>query len=177
MTMAGNRELDMKKLKAVIHYIVHKCGSAENVGKTVLYKILYFSDFDFFEKYEKSITGEAYAKLPFGPAPRDFNISVMQLKKEFKIKEIEAVYGGQKQIKYISLQEPENSPLTADEIKIIDKTIQKISGMTASQSSSYSHGDMPWKSAKDGDNLDYEMVFYRNNTYSVSDNSEVQTAS
>ena len=39
--------------------------------------------------------------------------------------------------------------------------------MNASQVSAYSHGDMPWKSAKEQEDLDYEMVFYRDELYTV----------
>lgn len=50
-------KVDISKLKAVLHYIIHRCGAYENVGKIVLFKMLYFSDFDFYELTEKSITG------------------------------------------------------------------------------------------------------------------------
>ena len=40
---------DPKKLKNVILYILEKCAGKPNVGETVLYKLLYFIDFDNFE--------------------------------------------------------------------------------------------------------------------------------
>ncbi len=62
-----------KVFKQVLHYIIHKCGHLENVGKTVLYKILYFCDFDYYELNEESLTGESYVKFPRGPAPTHFS--------------------------------------------------------------------------------------------------------
>ncbi len=63
---------NIEKFKQVLHYIIHQCGSLENVGKTVLFKILYFTDFDYYELYEEKLTGEPYRKLPLGPAPVHF---------------------------------------------------------------------------------------------------------
>lgn len=167
--MAEKPKFDSEKFKTVLHYIVDCCGNKSNVGKTVLFKILYFSDFDFYELYEKSITGETYVKLPHGPAPRHFNDTVKELKKEGKIIELNVPYGKNIQNKFISKAKPNLKLLSAEEIKLIDKTIQKISIMNANNASSYSHGDMPWKSAKEKENLDYEMVFYRDDVYTVSD--------
>lgn len=156
-----------EKLKAVIHYIANECGNAANVGKTVFWKILYFSDFDYYEKYETHLTGEEYGKLDMGPAPRHWDAVIAQLTTEGKIGEVDANFGGFRQKKFISLAEPDLTMLSAQELEIINKAIKKISGMTAQQASEYSHRDMPWKAAKLNATLDYEMVFYRDDMLSV----------
>nr|HUM33887.1 helix-turn-helix domain-containing protein [Candidatus Saccharicenans sp.] len=53
---AFNQEM----FKQVLLYILNKCGGKPNVGKTVLYKLLYFCDFNYYEKYEEPLTGAAY---------------------------------------------------------------------------------------------------------------------
>ena len=78
-------EFDKNKFKSVLHYIIHRCRDRNNVGKTVLFKLLYFSDFNFFELYEKSLTNESYRKLPRGPAPIHFDLAISELKNEEKI--------------------------------------------------------------------------------------------
>ena len=40
--------------------------------------------------------------------------------------------------------------------------------MTATQVSGYSHEDMPWKATEKMGEIDYELVFYRTPTFSVS---------
>lgn len=40
---------DLEKLKVMIHYIIGCYGFQENVGRVVLFKLLYFSDFDHYE--------------------------------------------------------------------------------------------------------------------------------
>ena len=53
---------NLEKFKTVVHYLIAKCGLKDNVWRTVLYKLLYFSDFNFYELYEKALTGEKYIK-------------------------------------------------------------------------------------------------------------------
>lgn len=165
-------KFDKEKFKQVLHYIIHKCGSIENVGKTVLFKMLYFSDFNFYETYEKSITGETYIKLPRGPAPSHFDEIVDKLSGENKIRKINAKYMGKTQKSFISQEEPDISKLSANEIKVIDGVMSFFSSMNASRISAYSHGDMPWKATKENKTIDYELVFYRNEFYSVCDDDD-----
>jgi len=159
---------DKDKFKQVLHYIISKVGTLDNIGKTVLYKMLYFSDFDYYELNEKSITGEKYFKLLNGPAPSGFNLIVEELEKEGKIKKIDAKYGNLLQIKFLSLCNPNLNLLSANELQLIGTVINKLSSMTASQVSGYSHKDMPWEATKEGEEIDYELVFYRSPAFSVS---------
>jgi hypothetical protein len=53
-----------EKFKELLLYILYEVGMKPNIGKTVLYKLLYFCDFNFYELYGKSITGMQYIKLP-----------------------------------------------------------------------------------------------------------------
>jgi hypothetical protein len=52
------------RLKNLILYIIGKCGQKPNMGKILLNKLLYFSDFDYYEKHGESITNTIYRKLP-----------------------------------------------------------------------------------------------------------------
>ena len=74
--------LQKKKYQQVILYLCKKLGG-EIQGKKKLAKLLYFADFDFFEKNQKPITGDTYKALPMGPVPVSFEkiISEMSEKK------------------------------------------------------------------------------------------------
>jgi len=52
------------KLMQTILYILSKCAGKPNVGKIVLNKLLYFADFNHYEKYRASISGDVYIKKP-----------------------------------------------------------------------------------------------------------------
>lgn len=155
------------KFKNMLHYIIHKCGSNPNVGKTVLFKLLYFSDFNYFELYEKPLSNETYIRLPHGPAPTHFDIAVEELIKEEKIDvNPKPLYSNKLQYRYTSLREPEMN-FSSNELDVIDDVIGTLSRMNATQISEYSHGDMPWRAAEDYELMEYSFVFYRDPQYRV----------
>lgn len=160
-------EFSTEKFKQVLHYIIHNTEHINNVGKTVLFKILYFTDFNYYELFEEKLTGETYLKYPFGPAPCDFDEVVFELEFEEAIRETECDYGTYRQIKFFSNTEPDISKLSKDELNFIDKTIDTYSRYSAKQVSEYSHNDVPYIAAEDFQELDYEMVFYRTSELSV----------
>jgi len=52
----------IEKFLQVLLYILNKVGGKPNVGMTVLYKLLYFIDFDYYEKYKEQLMGLTYIK-------------------------------------------------------------------------------------------------------------------
>ena len=160
-------EFDREKFKQFLHYIIYKTSNLHNVGKTVLYKILYFTDFNYYELFEEKLSGETYLKYPYGPAPCDFEDVISELKNEGLIKEIESGYGTYRQIKYLSNKEPNMSKFDAEELRFIDESINTYSKFNAKEISEYSHKDIPYNAAEDFEELDYELVFYRDPTLSV----------
>ena len=173
-TMASNAPcdgsselLDIEKFKQVLHYVIHKTSSIDNVGKTVLYKILYFTDFNYYEMFEEKLTGETYLKYPFGPAPRDFDAVVNELVEEGLIEEKTWFEGAYKKIKYLSTVEPNTLKIVKEELKFIDENIDKYSRFNATQISEHSHKDTPYITAEDFEELDYELVFYRGSELSI----------
>ena len=58
-------ENNIEKFKQVFLYILSKVGAKPNVGQTVLYKLLYFIDFDYYELYEKQLIGLSYIAKRF----------------------------------------------------------------------------------------------------------------
>lgn len=161
------KEFDKEKFKIVLHYLIHHCGLNKNVGKTVIYKLLYFCDFNYFELYEKSLTNETYRRLPHGPAPIHFDIAIDELVQEGKISvKTKLISLNRIQYKYTSLKEPIMN-LKDNELKVIGDVIRKLSVMNPSQISEYSHGDMPWRAAEDYELMKYSFVFYRDPQYRV----------
>lgn len=164
---------DEKKLKSVLHYIIHKCDDKFNIGKTVLHKLLYFSDFDFYELYEEKMTGETYIKYPKGPVSDNFSNIIDELEKEKSVEVGTFKYPtGHTQFVYNSLKEPDTSNLSEKEINVIDNVLKRCSNMNASTISEYSHGDLPWQATEDHEIIDYELVFYRSDKFSVRDYEE-----
>lgn len=150
----------------ILLYILIRCGARPNVGKTVLYKLLYFCDFNYYELYEEHLTGAAYRRISYGPAPCNFDDTMKKMIKGKEVQELTVDYYGKAQIKYIPLVEPDMNKLTVRQKEVVDKVIERLSSYDAEKISAYSHEDMPWKAAKDKEIIDYEFVFYRTPSYS-----------
>lgn len=159
--------LNVNKFKNILLYILERCAGKPNVGETVLYKLLYFCDFNYYELYEEHLTGATYRKLPYGPAPQKFDIIVGQMMDGGQIQRIKTEYYNQIQTRYIPLIKADLTGLKATEKEVIDKVIEQMADWTAMTISNYSHSDKPWKATEANSLIDYELAFYRRPPYSV----------
>jgi transcriptional regulator with XRE-family HTH domain/uncharacterized phage-associated protein len=157
------------KFKQVLLYILAKVGGKPNVGQTVLYKLLYFIDFDYYEKYEEQLIGARYMKNTHGPTPVIFPKIITDLEAEGAIEAIKSKFYKYDQAKYLINPNItiDLSTLSAQELAHIDDELDRLSDMTAKKISDLSHIDTPWKIAKEKEVLDYEFVFYRPEETSV----------
>ena len=162
------------KFKEVLLYILNQVGSKPNVGETVIYKLLYFIDFDFYEKYEDQLIGATYIKNKFGPTPIEFAKIVTKMVEAGEITAVKALRSGFDQRKYLPNREPDLSKLKANEIKLIDEVIERLANMGARQISEYSHGDILWITTEEQQPIEYESVFYRTPQYSVRDYGDAE---
>ncbi|MDI6850199.1 MAG: DUF4065 domain-containing protein [Candidatus Saccharicenans sp.] len=158
---------NVKKFKEVLLYILGKIGARPNIGETALYKILYFIDFDYYEKYEEQLTGARYQKNHFGPTPIEFKKVVEEMEKAGEIEQVKSKYFQYEQKKYLPGREPDLSLLSAREIKHIDEVLARLADKNARELSEYAHSDTPWIVHKDGEIISYETVFYRDVEHSV----------
>ncbi|MFA6392849.1 MAG: type II toxin-antitoxin system antitoxin SocA domain-containing protein [Candidatus Paceibacterota bacterium] len=158
---------NIKKFKEVLLYILEKVGSKSNVGMTVLYKLLYFIDFDYYEKFEEQLIGATYIKNHFGPTPIEFKKIVENLELKGELETVKSKYFLHEQTKYLSRRQPDISVLSAQEIKHIDEVLSRLSDKSATELSDYSHLDIPWLGTEDGKVIKYESVFYRTKDTSV----------
>lgn len=159
--------LQVRKFKNVLLYILERCAGKPNVGETVLYKLLYFSDFNYYELYEEHLTGAKYRKLPYGPVPQKLDAIIGQMMENGMIQRIKTDYYDKVQTRYIPLAKADLTELKASEKEVIDRVIEQMSDWSASAISRYSHKDMPWLASKEGEEINYELAFYRDAPYSV----------
>jgi transcriptional regulator with XRE-family HTH domain len=160
-------KIQLEKFKQVLLYVLERCAGKPNIGETVLYKLLYFIDFNYYEMYEQQLTGATYIKNKYGPTPIEFVKIIDKMKDSQEIKIIKDEYYGYPQKRYIPLKKSDLTKLKASEKEVIDQVIVQLSDKTATEISKYSHEDVPWKATKERDAIDYELVFYRMPAYSV----------
>ncbi len=158
---------NLQKFREVLLYVLNEIGSRPHVGETVIYKLLYFIDFDYYEKYEEQMIGASYIKNHYGPTPIEFRKIVDKMINDQDIERIKSKYFNYPQAKYLPLRKPDLSIFSANELEMINNVLCRLSNMNAAQISDYSHGDVPWLTTEDNKPIEYESVFYRTNPYSV----------
>lgn len=157
----------LDKFKEVLLYILEKVGSRPNIGQVVLYKLLYFIDFDYYEKYEEQLIGAKYIKNHYGPTPVEFKKIIEQMTTKGEVEVVKSRFFKYPQTKYLPRRAARLSLLNAQEIQMIDEVIGKYGNRTATELSELTHRDVPWMTAEEQKPIDYESVFYRTPEFSV----------
>lgn len=154
------------KFQQVLLYVLTQVGFKPNVGEAVLHKLLYFIDFDYYERFEENLTGVTYVRSASGPAILALGDVLKQMQEREYLEPIKSKHYTRLQKKYLPLVLPDLSILSAREIKHVDQVLAHLGHMDARNLETYSRGDLPWKAAKPGKAISYEAVFYRDEKYS-----------
>lgn len=175
-TNKSNKQANIKvpqnkldKFKAVLLYILEKVGAKPNVGETVIYKLLYFIDFNFYEKYEKKLIGATYIKNHHGPTPVEFKKIVDQMLEDNEIEQVKSKYFKYEQRKYLPIKSAKLDILSWAEIQCIKDVLERLSDKNATELSEYSHRDVPWMIHEEGERISYGSVFYRTPEFAQRD--------
>ena len=154
--------INKRKYEQVIIYLCSKLGGTIR-GKKKLAKLLYFADFDFFEKFQKPITGDVYKALPMGPFPTKLeDISrEMKKKKEIVVENIEEREGYIPTEVYRCLVKPDTSFLDSQEKKMLDRVALKYGHLNGKQLEELSHAEAPYIGTEPKKEISYELSFYR----------------
>ncbi len=160
--------INRKKYQNVILYLCRKLNG-EVRGKKKLAKLLYFADFDNYEKYQKSITGDIYKAYPKGPLPTALNevISSMAKTKVLKVdtvKEWGEEYAPTEV--YKNIKAPDSSALSSQEKKILDRVVRRYGNLNGEQLAELSHAEAPYAAADKYQEVPYEFTYYRGTDFS-----------
>jgi transcriptional regulator with XRE-family HTH domain len=158
---------NVRKFKEALLYVLRRVGAKPSVGETVIYKILYFIDFDYYEKFKEQLIGATYVKNRHGPTPLEFQEVVREMIEDGEIERVRSPHFQREQKKYLPRRDPDLAIFSAQEMKTIDDVLGRLSDMNAAKISRYSHDDAPWLSTSDNQIIDYESVFYRTPAYSM----------
>ncbi len=152
----GFREFRFNRLYQMILKFAKK---TQGLYKTKLAKLLFIADFAHFLRYNKSLTGLVYHRLPYGPVPDRYQ-TLLGLLEESGIIELipqehntwsgEIIVPGKK-AKRASL-----GVLTTDEIETLEKVIKKYGNLTSKKLSDLSHEEQLWETRATGEILPYE---------------------
>src|SRR5579864_7670516 len=137
--------LHKKKYQQIILYFCKRLGG-EIKGKKKLAKLLYFADFDYFEKNQTAITGDIYKALPMGPFPTflDEIANEMKKKRTLEVKNIKEHEGYNATEIYKCLEEPDMTIFSKEEKIILDRVITKYGHLNGKQLENLTHAEAPY---------------------------------
>ncbi|MBU4600968.1 DUF4065 domain-containing protein [Patescibacteria group bacterium] len=157
----------VEKFKEVLLYILERIGARPNIGEAVVCKLMYFIDFDYYEKFEEQLIGAKYIKNYFGPTPVAFPEIVAQMEQDGDLTRVTKKYFQHEQKKYLPRRSANLSNFSAQEKELIDWEIERFKDFNATKMRDYSHKDVPWIGADDLQPINYEAVFSRTDEFSV----------
>jgi transcriptional regulator with XRE-family HTH domain len=157
----------VEKFKEVLLYILERIGARPNIGEAVVCKLMYFIDFDYYEKFEEQLIGAKYIKNHFGPTPVAFPKIIALMEREGDLAHVTKKYFQHDQKKYLPLRSANLSHFSAQEKELIDWEIERFKNFNATKMRDYSHKDVPWIGANDLQPINYEAVFSRTDEFSV----------
>lgn len=160
-------KLNEEKYKNVILFLSKNVGQGSVWGKKKMYKLLYFLDFDFFEKHERPITGDIYHKLSMGPAPSYFDAISKGLMNDGLIKIYKGNTGPGYNDAYIykGLKDPNLSVFDKEEIAMLKRIVKKYGDKTGTELENLTHKEAPYLAVEEGEEMPFELAHYRGTTF------------
>jgi len=155
-------KVNQKKYKNAVLFFAKKIQNG-TLGKLKMMKLLYFLDFDFFEKNGRSITGDEYLRFENGPVPRMGEKFLKEMNgKEIKITKRKVGEGYNDQMHIEALADFDVNVFEKEELLMLEEIASKWEKFTGTEMKNASHGEAPWIATKPDDVIDYNLVFYRN---------------
>ncbi len=121
--------------------------------KTRLNKFLFYSDFNFYKYFGKSISGSAYAAIPMGPVPDQYEYK-FSLLVESKIISLELDKNKNWEAeKFVAQGNFRQELFEKSELKIMGEVLDQLKFRKTSEIIELSHNESAWKANIDGKNL------------------------
>jgi uncharacterized phage-associated protein len=157
--------LNLEKYKQVILYLVEKLdGKLE--GKKKFMKLLYYVEFDFFEKYGEPFTSETFEKYPMGPFAANFKVVLEDLEKSGDIKVAkEKKVHHHKETEIFMLNKTQAYNFEPEEKNMIDRVIRLYGQKTGKYLEELTHSEAPWNAVGDYEVIDPELSYYRDTQF------------
>src|SRR5690606_24360644 len=117
-------------------------------GATKLNKILYFSDFEAYGLWGRSITGATYIRLDRGPAPREILPTLLEMEDAGEIYREARTYFHLTQNVVVPLIDADLDVFEPRELELVDSVIRELRHLDPNHVSVLSHLDAGWRDAR-----------------------------
>ncbi len=152
--------INRKKYENAILYFLSNINN-EHLGKTKLMKLMYYLDFDHFEKYSVSVTEDTYCNLPAGPVPNRASNILEEMKNEGLIAISTKQVNNVRKYEYTPFVSPDMGVFGITEINMLEEVCKKWEHHSTAEIVNASHGEEPWIATREGENIPYALAFYR----------------
>lgn len=147
------------KLEAAIHYI---CDRASQMGVELdpvkLNKVLWYADARMYLARGEPITGGRYIRKDYGPVAKYNRVALNKLKEAGAIKVGQVLTGHHVEERYDVLVAAPTNAFTADELQVLDETLDRLKPQTTKMVSNKTHGVI-WQSVEDGEEIPLYAVY------------------
>ena len=151
-------DYDENKLTELMLHVAQQLEADRAGGATKLNKVLYFSDFAHLRRTGRPITGAEYQKLPQGPAPRRVLPVRNRLVERGDAELRHETFLGYEQHRLVAKRDPDLSMFDTDELETVQRVLEDLAHLTASQVSHLSHDEPGWQLVGDGETIPYEAA-------------------
>lgn len=149
-------------VKKYVNAILFFIENVQNLGRTKLYKLLYFVDFDHYEKYGEAVTGESYQNKELGPVPANAEELISKMKEDGLIDIVPEPVIDFIRHKFVAKVHHDLKVFSHTEIEILYEVASKWAHHTANEIVSATHGEAPWIATARDEIIPYPYAYYRN---------------
>lgn len=153
-----------KRLRALILYVAEECRDAPRFGLIKLNKILWKADYSAFAERGRPVTGRAYQRLRWGPAPIEMKPLLREMFEAREISYADTDFGDDVvEQRILAEVRADVRVFMAEELRFVDRAISYYWDKTGTEASDDSHG-IAWKTRTNGDPMPYELAYLSDRT-------------
>ena len=152
--------LNLDKYRQTILYLLHECDN-QHLGVVKLMRLLYFVDFDHFEQFRSSLTGDVYRRLPRGPVPSSAAAVLDDMVLDGEIVPLTVEVGDFKQYRYEPQVAYDLSEFCDGDRQILAAVVRRWRDVPSKEIEQASHDELPWLVTKPNEVIPYVLAFHR----------------
>ena len=151
---------DAKYRNAILYFASHVNNNT--LGKVKLMKLLYYLDFDHYEQFGTSVTGDDYLRWEMGPVPSHAAAVIDCMVADEQLLVEDKDIGMRKpQNKYVVLQPYNIGVFLPTEVEVLCAVVQKWEHHSGSDMVCAVHGEPPWLETSANAVIDYRLALKR----------------
>jgi hypothetical protein len=152
-------KFNQRKFHELIVYFATRLGPEAALGRVKLAKLLMQTDFGFYARFGRPVTGATYEKWEHGHLPRELLLAERDLEAQGAIVAEDVEYYGKRLHHIAAGRDPDLSEFDEDELAVAVTAIRQFGYESAKYLSDLSHLELGWRLAKWKEVIPLNTVF------------------